>query len=131
MKNILLIPLLLLPGFLFAQHKAEAEATVARGIPYHDKGDYEGALKRYDSALALDKDNALALEEKALTLMTMEKYDASIECCERAIKKHSGDPTLKMLYVTYGTDYDYEKKTYKSIETYDEGIKLFPAFYLL
>lgn len=131
MKYILVSLLLFSTCFIFAQHKEEAEKLVSIGVPYHDKGDYEGALARYDSALVLDKDNLLALAEKAYTLMAMEKYDESIECCKKAISAHPGDEGLKMLYVTYGTDYDYEKKTDKSIETYEEGIKFFPDFYLL
>jgi Tfp pilus assembly protein PilF len=131
MKYILLSSLFLLSNFLFAQHKEEAEKLVGIGVPYHDKGDYEGAIKRYDSALMLDKDNLLALTEKAYSLMAMEKYDESIDCCKKAIKKHPNEEPLKMLYVTYGSDYDYQKKTDKSIEVYDEGIKSFPDFYLL
>ena len=131
MKYILLFIFLLLTYNLLAQHKEEAEAAVSRGEPYHDKGDYEGALKRYDSALVLDKDNVYALAEKAYTLCAMGKYDESIEYCKRTIKKHPNEEPLKMLYVTYGTDYDYLKKTDKSIEVYDEGIKAFPDFYLL
>ncbi len=131
MKYFLLSVSVLLSNFLFAQHKEQAEAAVARGIPYHDKGDYEGAIKRYDSALKMDNDNLLALAEKAYSLLSSDKYDESIECCKKAIKKHPNEEGLKMLYVTYGTDYDYEKKTDKSIEVYEEGLKLFPDFYLL
>jgi Tfp pilus assembly protein PilF len=131
MKYILFSTLVLFSNLIFAQNKEEADKMVARGVPYHDKGDYDGAIKRYDSALAVDKDNLLTLAEKAFTLMIMEKYDESIEYCKKAVKKHPDEDPLKMLYVTYGTDYDYQKKTDKSIEVYDEGIKMFPGFYLL
>jgi Tfp pilus assembly protein PilF len=131
MKYILFSSLFLLTNLLFAQNKEKADKLVGIGIPYHDKGDYEGAIKRYDSALMLDKDNLLALTEKAYSLMAMEKYDESIDCCKKAIKKHPNEEPLKMLYVTYGSDYDYQKKTDKSIEVYAEGIKSFPDFYLL
>ena len=65
MKNYFLLLALLFSGILPAQNKFEADKIVNEGIPYHDKGDYEGAIKKYDEALKLDSDNLLALAEKA------------------------------------------------------------------
>ena len=60
-EKIILLSLLLSVSFCFAQNKVEAEKLVEEGIPYHDKGDFEGAINKYDKALELDKNNALAL----------------------------------------------------------------------
>ena len=49
--------MLLISLTLFSQNKTEAEKLVEEGVPYHDKGDYEGAINKYDNALELDKDN--------------------------------------------------------------------------
>ena len=114
----------------FAQRQAEAEKLVQEGIGYHDKGDYAGAIAKYDKALALDKDNLLALAEKGLTLYILEKYEAAIECCEKALEVHPGKSTLKTVYITYGNSLDVLKRTDKSIEAYDAGIKQFPDFFL-
>jgi Tfp pilus assembly protein PilF len=115
----------------FGQNKAEAEKLVDEGVAYHDKGDYDGAISKYDKALELDKDNLLALTEKAFSLLSLQKYDEAIKYCQKALETHSGDKGLKTVYVTYGNAYDGLKKTDKSIEMYDHGIKQFPDYYQL
>jgi Tfp pilus assembly protein PilF len=130
-KSILILILSLTCSISFAQNKAEANKLVDEGIGYHDKGDYDGAISRYDRALELDKDNLHALAEKALSLLTLQKYDESIKYSQMAIAAHPGDPALNTVYVTYGNAYDGLKKTDKSIEIYDQGIKQFPNYYQL
>lgn len=130
-KTLLLLFITHLSILTFAQKKEEAEKLVEEGIAYHDKGDYEGAIARYDNALDLDKDNLLALNEKALSLLSLQKYDDVIDCCKKAIKKHPGEATLANIYVAYGNAYDGLKKTDRSVDIYDEGIKLFPEYYQL
>jgi len=115
----------------FGQNKEEAEKLVNEGIAYHDKGDYKGAIVRYDKALELDEDNLLALAEKAMTLVSLQKYAEAIKYCEKVIEKHPGNKALNMVYVTYGNASDGLNKTDRSLEIYDEGIKLFPNFYQL
>ncbi len=130
-KKILLLLLPLLCNAVFGQQKVEAEKLVKEGVAYHDKGNYEAAITKYDKALQLDKDNLLALAEKAMSLLSLQKYDEAVVCCEKAIEKHSGSEVLKIVYVTYGNASDGLEKTDKSLEIYDEGIKQFPDFYLL
>jgi tetratricopeptide (TPR) repeat protein len=127
MKKIFL--LLLLPFITvlaLAQNKEAAEKMVEEGIAYHDKGDYEGAIALYDQALVLDKDNLMALAEKAFSMLSMNKYDEAIKCCQKAIEVHPNDKGLRAVYVAYGNAYDGLLKTDKSIAVYNEGIKLFP-----
>lgn len=130
-KAILILILPFICSIAFGQNKAGAEKLVNEGIPYHDKGDFDGAIKRYDKALKLDKDNLFALSEKALSLISQEKYDEAVVCCEKAIAAHPGDPGLKTIYIAYGNASDGLKQTDKSIEIYDQGIKEFPDFYQL
>ena len=92
-KTILLLMFPLMSSILFAQNKEEADNLVNEGVAYHDKGDYDGAISKYNKALELDKDNLLALTEKAFSLLSQEKYDESIICCQKAIEKH---PTEKV-----------------------------------
>ncbi|OAZ03913.1 tetratricopeptide repeat protein [Flavobacterium succinicans] len=131
MKKTSLLFLLLISNLSsFAQNKIEAEKLVAEGVPYHDKGDYSGAINKYNKALELDKDNLLALSEKAFSLISLEKYDDAIEICKLAIKAHPGED-VKNVYVSYGNALDHLKKTDESLEVYSEGIKLFPNYYQL
>ena len=39
-----------------------------RGIAYHTKGDYDRAIQDYDQAIKLDPDNAVAIQNRAVTL---------------------------------------------------------------
>lgn len=113
------------------QNKQEAEKLVDEGISYHDKGDFEGAISKYNKALELDKDNLLALAEKAFSLLSLKKYDDAIALCKKAIEEYPNENSLKTVYVTYGNALDALKKTDKSIEVYDEGLKIFPEYYQL
>ncbi|MEZ4828037.1 MAG: tetratricopeptide repeat protein, partial [Bacteroidia bacterium] len=130
-KPILILMFSIMSSILFGQNKAEAENLVKEGITYHDKGDYAGAISKYDKALELDKDNQFALIEKALSLLSLEKYEEAISCCQRVIELYPEANGSGMAYVTCGNAYDAINKTDKAIEVYDEGIRAFPGFYLL
>ncbi|ESU18687.1 hypothetical protein FCR2A7T_20890 [Flavobacterium cauense R2A-7] len=130
-KRFLVFVLTLLSGVTFGQNSTEANNLVEEGIVYHDKGDYENALIKYDKALEADKDNLFALTEKAMTLNAAGKYALAIECCEKAFKRHSVDNGFKTLYVCYGNAYDGLKKPEESVKIYNKGIKDFPNYYQL
>lgn len=131
MKKVILIALVWSVPFCFAQNKVEAEKLVEEGIPYHDKGDFEGAINKYDKALELDKNNVFALSEKAFSLLSLKEYDKTITICKSLIESNPNDDILKTIYVTYGNALDGQNKTDKSIEIYSEGISKFPDYYQL
>jgi tetratricopeptide (TPR) repeat protein len=114
-----------------AQQQVAAEKLVQQGIQLHDKGDYDGAITKYDAALLLDEANLFALAEKALTLLTAKKFDESVKVCKIAIRNHPGEAMLNTIYLTYGNALDEQKQTDKALDIYDEGIKKFPTFYQL
>jgi tetratricopeptide (TPR) repeat protein len=114
-----------------AQNKEEAEKLVDDGIVLHDRGDYEAAIKKYDNALAIDKNNLLAMAEKGISLMALQKYDAVIDISQLTIDKHANDEGLKSVYVTYGNALDALNKPDRALEIYDEGIIHFPYYYQL
>ena len=113
---------------VLGQQKEAADASVRQGVALHDAGKVDSAIAKYRQALALDKDNLRALAEMAYSLWTIEKYDESISFSKRAIKTHSHDPELKTVYVSYGNALDGLGKTDKSIDIYNEGIKMFPVY---
>jgi tetratricopeptide (TPR) repeat protein len=132
MKKIILILVFpLLCNISFGQNKVAAEKLVDEGVAYHNKGNYEGALSKYNMALELDRDNLLALIEKSSTLLSLKKYDESISNCKKAIAVHPNDNALPLAYAAYGKALDGSKNAEKSLEIYNEGIKLFPDSYLL
>jgi tetratricopeptide (TPR) repeat protein len=133
MKKTVLILLLLtsFSGLIRAQQKEAAEKIVNDAVTLQDKGDLDGALTKLNEALALDADNLYALSEMASTYIGLQKYNESVETCKKAIAKHPGDDDLKGIYIAYGTALDGLGKKEEAIQQYDEGIKLFPASFLL
>ncbi len=126
---LLFISCALLTANTYAQDPAAAEALVAEGIALHDRGDYQGAIKKYDKALQADKDNVLAMSEKALTLYALAKYKESSTLCKKIIELHPDDEALESVYITYGNSLDALGKSEESIAVYDQGIKAFPQQY--
>ncbi|MBJ2125677.1 tetratricopeptide repeat protein [Flavobacterium sp. IB48] len=129
MKVKTLLFLLLFTG-VYAQNQADADKLVEEGIVLHDKGDYEGAIKIYDNALSLDKDNLFALIEKSLTLNSIKKFDEVITISKHAIATHPNSG-LENIYVNYGNALDHLNKTEEALKIYEEGIRKFPDYYQL
>lgn len=123
--------LLLGIALLHAQDPAAAKSKVKEGVELHDKGEYKKAIKEYDEALKLDKDNSLAMSEKALTLNAMGEYETSAALCQEIITKHHGSVDLPMVFVTYGNCMDQLKRPEASLRVYDQAIELFPDVALL
>jgi tetratricopeptide (TPR) repeat protein len=122
---------LLISSLLFGQQKETIDDLVNEGVALQDRGEVDSAMVKYKEVLALDKDNLLALSEMAYSYLSIEKYDEAVSYCKRAIKKHPEDHMLKSAYVCYGNALDGLGKTTKSIDIYDEGIRLFPEYYQL
>jgi len=118
-------------SLLSAQDKAGAEKLVAEGVDLNDKGDLDGAIAKYDAGLALDKDNLLCLSEKAYTLRSLKKYVEAVELCKKAVALYPAAPELKSVYVSYASSLDNMEKYPEALLVYEEGIKVFPDFYLL
>jgi tetratricopeptide (TPR) repeat protein len=132
MRNFLLILIFgMFIGVIHAQDRDGAEKLVSEGLKRHEKGDYVGAIAKYDQALKLDKDNLMAMAEKGISLMSMNRYNEAIEISRDAIHKHPGNEFLTTVYVTIGNALDETGKAEEALAVYDEGLKAFPAFYLL
>lgn len=114
----------------YAQNQADAEKLVNEGVALHDKGDYVGAVDKYSKALELDKDNLLALTEKAMSLNAAGKYDEAVKVSKQTIAAHSNQD-LKNVYVSYANSLDHLKRTDEALKIYDEGIQKFPNYYQL
>ncbi len=130
-QTILMMLFVVIGNSIFTQNKTAADDLVMEGIELHDKGDYKGAISKYDKALSLDNDNLFALTEKAYSLLSLGKNKESIENCEKAIKLYPDDKDLNVVYVTYGNATDGLKNTEKAIKIYDQGLAKFPDFYQL
>ena len=69
---------------------------------YTGQGDAKQALALSDSALQIDGNNQLFLFAKATTLSTLERYEESIEVCERLMQLND---SLAEVYFQAGTAY--------------------------
>ncbi|WP_343626566.1 tetratricopeptide repeat protein [Flavobacterium lindanitolerans] len=129
MKNIIKL-LILLPVLSYSQNKEEAERKVFEGVSLYDEGRYKEALLLYEEALRLDKNNLLALSEKALTLNTTKQYSEAVETCKLAINTHPKED-LKNVYVSYANTLDHLGQIENSLKIYDEGLAKYPNYYQL
>ncbi len=114
----------------FAQQDA-LKAMLAEGIALHDKGDYDGAIKKYDEIIQLDKQYSEAYYEKSLSLYTAGKYQDCADICKEMLDKFPDDKYLKNIYVNYGSSLDALNKPDEALKVYTKGIKKCPDFYLL
>jgi len=127
------IVFLLVGLFIFttAFSQDEVKTLIQEGIELHDKGDYEGAIAKYDAALKLEPSNGKAMYEKSYSLIESKKYTEAAEILKTILKENKDPEYRKLSYVNYGTVLDYIGDKSKSLEIYDKGMKEFPNFYLL
>ena len=114
-----------------AQQNEIVGKLVKEGVVLHDKGDYEGAIAKYDRALILDPNDYEANYEKSSSCLYAKRYDESIAISKYLIEKHKANPGIKGAYVNLGSAYDDKGNTDSAMLVYDEGVKHFPNFYLL
>ena len=129
MKKIYLLPIFF-SVLIFSQNKTDAKIKVNEGIELHDSGKYAEALAKYNEALNLDKDNSLALTEKAMTLESVKRYDEAIEVSKQVLKLYPNEDN-RTLYVTYANSLDHLNKTDLALKVYDEALKKYPDYYQL
>jgi tetratricopeptide (TPR) repeat protein len=129
MRNILfLLALVFFSPFAFGQ---DADQLVKDGIALHDKGDFSGAVAKYDAAIQLQPGHALAMYEKSFSLISLKKYDDAASLLSRVLDI-SKDRNIRLkAYVNYGTVLDFKGDKKQSLKIYEQGIKEFPEEYLL
>jgi tetratricopeptide (TPR) repeat protein len=116
---------------VFAQRNEEVVRLVNEGIAFHDDGDYESAVKKYDAALKISPNDYDANYEKSLSLLYAKKYEACITLSRSIIQQFSADQNLKQVYSNLGSALDDAGKTDEAIKVYTEGIEKYSGYYLL
>ncbi len=74
-----------------------ARLYVARGIVYVQMGDYESAVKDFDTGERLDPVHSFGSMAKGLSQMQESKLDQSLATTETEIHRHPDDPFLQYL----------------------------------
>ena len=133
MKILLLLfaGLVLQAGNMLAQDPEKASKLVDEGIVLHDAQNYEGAIAKYDEALAANKDDFYALAEKAMSLFQMDQLDAAISLSEYTLKKYAKRNGAEQVYITLGNALDDKGRPEEAIDVYQKGIQARPGAYLL
>jgi tetratricopeptide (TPR) repeat protein len=122
--------LLILSLPVFSQQPSP-EDLLREGVDLHDKGDYAGAIKKYDEILSSDDGFYLAYIEKTFSLFASGKNDECVELCRKALKKFPDSAQNKNIYVNYGSALDVLGRTDDAIDIYTKGMRRFPDYYLL
>ena len=99
-------------------------AAIREGVALHDRGDYDGAIRKYEEVLAENPSNTLALYEESYAYSAKKDYKKSLELAYRGAQYKSEQ--LAGFYVLIGNDLDLLGQSDKSIEVFRKGIKLFP-----
>lgn len=109
--------------------RTKVDSIVYEGATLHDQGDYNGAIKKYKEALAIDKNSSNANCEMANTLVEAKRYEEAIGYADKVIELKNGNEELA--YAVKGTSYDMLGKYEEAVEAYSSGLKRFPDNYLL
>lgn len=129
MRYLFILTVLLSSLYTFGQDADKVEKLIKEGIALHDKGKYPAAIKKYENALSIDKNNGYALFEATLTYTAMKEYKKAIEYCDILL---DNDITAEgQVYVNKATAYDLMGEPEKAIKVYKEGIDKHPFTYLL
>ena len=115
----------------FSQRSDVVKDLVNVGIELHDKGDYEGAIKKYNDALQIDANDYDANYEKALSLLAAKRYEECISLCRYVIDKFSNNPNVSGIYSNLGNALDDAGQADEALKVYAKGIEKFPNYYML
>lgn len=126
MKHILLLFLVALASPSIAQDKEGARLLVRAGVKLHDAGDFNGAIAKYDEALAADKDNFLALAEKCNSLCYAQRYDECIALCKATLELYPSHDEIGLVYLAYANSLDHLKRGEEAIAMYHRGQEVDP-----
>jgi tetratricopeptide (TPR) repeat protein len=120
----LLLLLIMAAQIVSAQSdKAKAHELGEQAVKLEDDGKFEDAIKLLEQAQKLDPDNYSYPYEMAYSYHGLKDYKKAIEITQKLTKhKNADDQAYQML----GNIYDEMGKPDKALETYDEGLKVFP-----
>jgi Flp pilus assembly protein TadD len=100
------------------------KSIIKEGIALHDRGDYDGAIAKYEEVLKDNPDNVLALYEQSYSLFLKKDYRKSLEKAYKGAQYKSDN--LIMFYVTIGNNLDLLGDPQKAVKVYKKGIELEP-----
>ncbi len=94
-----------------------------QAIEEMNKGNYNRAIDKLDSAIALDSAAILYPYEKALCHYKLENYEKAIKLLD-SLKDH--EQVFDMVYQILGNSHDFVGEKEAAIDVYNEGLEKFP-----
>ena len=104
-------------------------AAIREGVALHERGDFDGAIRKYESVLAENPSNVLALYELGFAHMAKKDFKKSLEIGYRGAGYNS--PQLAGFYLLVGNNLDLLGEPDKAVEVYKKAVKQFPRDGLL
>ena len=86
------------------------------GIALHDRGDYDGAIAKYEELLRENPENDTALYELGFSYRMKKEYRKSLDVAYKAAQYKSN--ILTLIYVLIGNDLDDLGEPKKAIEVF-------------
>ncbi|WP_203292495.1 tetratricopeptide repeat protein [Luteirhabdus pelagi] len=125
--------LVILIVFIFLSHQNIAQSNIStlieEGIGYHDKGEYDKAIKTYKNALKLDPKATIVHYEIALSYFKKGDFKKAIKHSDMVLEKNR-DYMLEA-YMMKGSALDMIGKTQESILLFEKAIETMKPSYLL
>ena len=100
------------------------EAVIRAGVDLHDKGDFDGAIAKYQEVLAKSPSDVNALFELAYSYLSKRDFDRSLETAKKGAEFKS--ELLPMFYDLMASSLDSKGQPQQAIDTYRRGIALVP-----
>ena len=104
-------------------------ALIKEGVGLHDKGDYDGAINRYEQVLTENPNSISALYEMSFSYFAKKDYQKSIDVSFKAAEYKSN--LLPAIYLQIGNCFDELGNSKQALDVYKAGIKLNPSSGLL
>lgn len=101
----------------------EANHQLARGAQALGRKDYEHALDHFNRALELDRDFAEAYNQRALANYLLERYEESIDDCQRSVQRM---PSHFGALAGLGHCYAHLGQLREAIDSYERALAIHP-----
>ena len=102
----------------------EQDAVIRAGVEFHDKGQYDQAIAKYQEVLAKSPSNVTAMFEMAFSYLARKDYDKSLATARTGAEFKS--ELLPMFYDLMASSLDSKGQPQQAVEMYRKGIALVP-----
>ncbi|HZB45481.1 MAG TPA: tetratricopeptide repeat protein [Pyrinomonadaceae bacterium] len=104
-------------------------ATIREGVALHERGDFDGAIRKYEEVLKENPASVRALYELAFAYSRKKDYKKSLEIAYRGAQYKWDE--IGLFYQLIGNNLDATGEPKKAIEVYKAGLKHAPQMGLL